>query len=394
MQTRTKERGGDDAISPPDTTPTVIHPHTFVTTRQMHPVAHPVHPVHPVHPTPTHLHNGVFTIPDIRSPEALIGSGSYGKVYAGVQRLLLTERSVAIKLHEDPFLLNREVKVYRYLWTHLKTGYAPTLRIPRLLWDGHTDDQTQRALVMERLGDSLDKLFDRDNKRWSPKTVCWVAREAIGLLQGLHTLGILHRDIKPDNFAIGWAPECRASLYLFDFGLSAQYIDATRQHHPVRTGLSLIGTMRYASIRNHEGVLQSRRDDLESLCYVLMYFCCGTLPWKRAAKDIEDRQERNTAVVGLKRGLGERMVVGEWMDTVDGAGVGDGAVANGATDDPSLPEPLAAFYRYTHTLGYDDTPEYDRWIRVFEEAMGDLEGFVPDWVVGEVGGGVEASVAS
>ena len=162
----------------------------------------PQHTTHPISAT-THLHNGVFTIPNIHSPATLIGSGSYGKVYAGVQRLLVAERSVAIKLHEDPFLLDREVKVYRYLWTHIKKGYAPTLRIPRLLWDGHTDDQRQRALVMERLGDSLDKLFDRDNKRWSSKTVCWVACEAIRLLQGLHTLGILHRDIKPDNIMLG-----------------------------------------------------------------------------------------------------------------------------------------------------------------------------------------------
>lgn len=320
---------------------------------------------HPLSAT-THLHNGVFTIPNIHSPATLIGSGSYGKVYAGVQRLLVSERSVAIKLHEDPFLLDREVKVYRYLWTHIKKGYAPTLRIPRLLWDGHTDDQRQRALVMERLGDSLDKLFDRDNKRWSSKTVCWVACEAIRLLQGLHTLGILHRDIKPDNFAIGWAPECRSHLYLFDFGLSAQYIDTKQQHHPVRTGLSLIGTMRYASIRNHEGVLQSRRDDLESLCYVLMYFSLGTLPWKRETKEIEDRQERNEVVMGMKRTLVT-------------------PTATPTVSVPTLPDPLAAFYEYAHHLEYDALPEYDRWIRVFEEAMGDdLDGFVPDWVVGEV----------
>ncbi len=359
-------------------------------------------------PAPLYLHNGVFTISNVTSPEALIGTGSYGKVYAGVQRLLMEDRQVAIKLHEDPFLLDRETKVYRYLWTHLKTGFAPTLKIPRLLWDGYTDDRTRRALVMERLGDSLDKLFDRDNKTWSVKTVCWVAREGIGLLYGLHTLGILHRDIKPDNFAIGWTPESRSSLYLFDFGLSSQYIDANRKHHPIRTGLSLIGTMRYASIRNHNGVLQSRRDDLESLCYVLMYLWKGTLIWKRAAKDIEDRTERNATVVRLKEELAQR--VGAEVGAENGA---ENETENEhetstnpseSTEPPSdsspiVPEPLASFYRYVRQLGYDEVPDYVKWIRVFEEVVGDVEGFVPDWVVGEKtvlarsgGGGAGAGV--
>lgn len=304
------------------------------------------------------LHNGVFTIPDpeAASPSPLLGKGSYGSVYAGVQRLLTTERAVAVKLHDDRFLLDREVKIYRHLWKALKRGYAPTLRVPRLLWEGHTDDGAMRALVMERLGPSLDKLFDAQDKQWTPATVCWVASEALGLLQGLHELGIVHRDIKPDNFALGYGSGARAQkLHLFDFGLSAEYLDASREHLPTHGGLSLIGTMRYSSIATHEGLRQSRRDDLEALCYVLLYFWRGALAWQALLKDEStDRREKSARILAAKQQLHD-------------------AVSTMPTDSPPdphepprpMPSPLAEFFLYVRGLEYDETPRYAEWVGRF-----------------------------
>jgi serine/threonine protein kinase len=264
--------------------------------------------------------------------DSMIGNGSYGRVYRGVDRR--TDDMVAIKIDNDPFLLEREVKVYQYLWQYLEAGYTPNLHIPRLLWEGTHGGK--RILVLERLGPSLDKLFDRYGKRWSRSTVYWILIQALRLIGDLHELGILHRDIKPDNFSIGYAD--RMTLYLFDFGLSSQYIGKSGKHVPERAGMSMIGTMRYASLTNHAGIQQSRRDDLESLVYMALYFWDGTLPWKHTADHMEDRVERSRCIAEQKREVG----------TV-------------------LHPSLQLFYDYVLQLKYDEIPDYPRWIKHFED---------------------------
>merc|ERR1712217_945989 len=100
---------------------------------------------------------------------------------------------------------------------------------------------------------------------------------------------IIHRDIKPENFMFGIQNKIH-HLYLIDFGLSKRYFD--EKHVPMRTKLSLTGTARYASINAHKGIEQSRRDDLEAIGHMLIYFLRGSLPWSGLEAKTQEEKYR------------------------------------------------------------------------------------------------------
>lgn len=201
-----------------------------------------------------------------------IGCGSFGDIYQAVNRSTCEE--VAIKLEPQksrhPQLLY-ESKLYRIL----QGGVG----IPRVIWYGQEKD-THNALVMELLGPSLEDLFNFCSRRFTMKTVLMLADQMISRTEYVHNKNFIHRDIKPDNFLMGVGKSCN-KVYFIDFGLAKKYRDSrTHQHIPYREDKNLTGTARYASINAHLGREQSRRDDLESLGYVLMYFNRTNLPWQ------------------------------------------------------------------------------------------------------------------
>ena len=200
-----------------------------------------------------------------------IGSGSFGEIYAGTN--VHTGEEVAIKLEpiktKHPQLLF-EAKIYRVL----QGGYG----IPGVKWFGAEGDYN--VLVIDLLGPSLEDLFNYCGKRFSLKTVLMLADQMIARLEFMHSRSYIHRDVKPDNFLIGTGSR-KHICHVIDFGLAKKFQDPRNGRHiPYIEGKNLTGTARYASISTHEGIEQSRRDDMESLGFVLMYFLRGSLPWQ------------------------------------------------------------------------------------------------------------------
>lgn len=276
-----------------------------------------------------------------------IGRGAFGEIYRGQN--ILTQEEVAIKLEPHnarPPQLLYESKLYKIL--------SGGVGIPYVYYYGVEGEYN--VMVIDLLGPSLEDLFNACQRRFSLKTVLMLADQMITRLEYIHLKHFIHRDIKPDNFLIGMGRR-RNTIFLIDFGLAKRFMIGST-HIPYREHKNLTGTARYCSINTHLGIEQSRRDDLESLGYVLMYFLRGSLPWQglRAAS----KKQKYEKILEKKMGSPIEYLC------------------------RSYPPEFTAYLHYCRALRFDDKPDYGYIRKMFRELFlreGFTYDYLFDWVL-------------
>ena len=189
-------------------------------------------------------------------------------------------------------------------------------------------------LVMENLGPDLNKLFYHRKKHFSMKTVLMLASQFLSRIEFIHEEGYIHRDIKPANFLTGIGKN-KHVIYLADFGLAKR----NKEIYNERTEFE--GTPDYASLNAHLGICQSRRDDMESIGYVLMEFQIGSLPWDK--RNPKTKKRLNTWEIGVmkKKTSVENMCKGCYKE-------------------------FHMYLHYCRGLRFDEKPDYDYLERLFK----------------------------
>ncbi|PWZ02750.1 putative casein kinase I [Testicularia cyperi] len=289
-----------------------------------------------------------------------IGEGSFGVIFEGTN--LLNSQTVAIKFEprkSDAPQLRDEYRTYKIL--------AGCPGVPQVYYFGQ--EGLHNILVIDLLGPSLEDLFDMCGRKFSIKTVVMTAKQMITRVQTIHEKNLIYRDIKPDNFLIGRPMTKGANtVHVVDFGMAKQYRDPkTKQHIPYRERKSLSGTARYMSINTHLGREQSRRDDLEALGHVFMYFLRGGLPWQ-GLKAATNKQKYEK--------IGEKKQSTPIKELCEG-----------------FPEEFGIYLNYVRKLGFEETPDYDFLRELFTKVLkssGEQEDGIFDWMLLNNGKGWEA----
>ena len=285
--------------------------------------------------------NNKNVIKDLYDIIEKIGSGSFGDVYLSVNKLNPLKK-IAAKVEKKNSKKERvynEYKIYRKL--HKRENMYG---IPKVYEFVQTADYN--IMFMELLNVSLDEKFVELKKKFELGTVIKLGIDIVKLLRVCHVNNYIHRDIKPNNFMIG-RDENINKIYIMDFGLSKRYIDKEGNHIKFHKNRSLIGTARYASINMHMGIEPSRRDDLESVGYMLVYFLKGVLPWQGLKK--KSKGKKHLGEIGnIKMSTSLDLLCDE------------------------LPNCFKDYLKYCRELGFDEDPNYEYLLLLFKKTAEDL----------------------
>jgi len=222
-----------------------------------------------------------------------IGEGSFGKTFLASyttnrrennetsqienenniqERCNEINENVAIKIMSKKHmkLLENEVTIYDKI---KDVNHVPSL------YDYGSDDRFN-YIAMELLGKSLEDIRKNNEEQLPMRVIIHFGLQMLKIVKDIHDRGIVHCDLKPSNFLIKNNKDNITEVYLIDYGLAKCFLDDKQRHYGLKTNEIIVGTHRYMSINTHHGFSQSRRDDLESLGYILMFLYHGKLPWQ------------------------------------------------------------------------------------------------------------------
>jgi serine/threonine protein kinase len=305
--------------------------------------------------------NGIYRI------IKMVGCGAFGEIHLAYDVNMKALRAIKFEManHKNP-QLKHEYSVLEQLNKHefnnndnkqQNISTDSFTGVPRVYYFDRLEHK-YNFMVMEFLGPSLGDLFQLKERNFGMETVLMLAIQILTRIEYIHEKGFLHRDIKPENFVVGLNEKSNL-VYLIDYGLSKRYKDKNSgQHIPYRENKQLVGTVRYASINAHLGIEQSRRDDLEGIGYVLVYFYLGRLPWQNKT----DKGKPLTQKITEKK----------------------------LTTPPELlckkmPREFSYYFHYCKNLKFEDRPDYNSLKSMFAELLNsrmkihNLKELVYDW---------------
>lgn len=264
-----------------------------------------------------------------------IGKGSFGFVYSGEN--IKDNTKVAIKLED---------KTAKYHMLEKESNFLSILKgqgIPEVISYGH--NHKYYILVQELLGESLTEILKESrNCRLSIKDVSLIALQILDRIEFVHSKNIVHRDMKPENFLFGL--ENPALLYLIDFGISRKYRSSrTGKHIKYSLTGKLFGTLKFLSYNATRGVEQSRRDDLESIGYVLVSLTGNRLPWQGYSIHGPKAKSNYEKILEIKK------------------------ISNPKVICNLLPEEFEEYIKYCRKLNFEQDPDYEYLRNLFRNVL-------------------------